>query len=208
MRLSLYTGYCGSAGYVTGTSAARFHYAYSIISDIKRPGMLLVTDSYNDAVRHVNTLSSSAPHSVSNFYQSTSHLLYPRGITQHHVSGDLYITTTYEVWKVTYSSKSTSKFAGALSHSFRDCDFSTSYLNYPREIIFIADNKLLLADTDNQRLRVLNQQTSHTSSVCTGSYGHIDGDMDTCTLLYPRSLMVLNDTLYVGEYQRIRKVQG
>ena len=58
LRVSLYTGYCGSAGYVTGTSAARFHYAYSIISDIKRPGMLIVTDWGNDAVRHVNTLSS------------------------------------------------------------------------------------------------------------------------------------------------------
>ena len=209
LQVSRYAGYCGSAGYVTGTSAARFTSPYSIISDIKRPGMLLVTDYWNNAVRHVNTLSSSAPHSVSNFVQSTSYLDGPRGITQHHVSGDLYITTANnEVWKVTYSSKSTSKFAGASSASFKDCDFSTSYFNYPRDIIFIADNKLLLADTNNQRLRVLNQQTSHTSSVCTGSYGHIDGDMDTCTLYYPRSLMVLNDTLYVGEYQRIRKVQG
>ena len=209
LQVSRYAGYCGSAGYVTGTSAARFYYPHSIISDIKRPGMLLVTDYGNDAVRHVNTLSSSAPHSVSNFYQSTSYLDNPKGITQHPVNGDLYITNNdNEVWKVTYSSKSISKFAGASSASFRDCDFSTSYFNYPRDIIFIADNKLLLADTDNQRLRVLNQQTSHTSSVCTGRASHIDGDMETCTLYWPQSLMVLNDTLYVGEYQRIRKIQG
>ena len=58
LRVSLYTGYCGSAGYVTGTSASRFHYAYYIISDLKRPGMLLVTDWRNDAVCHVTTISS------------------------------------------------------------------------------------------------------------------------------------------------------
>ena len=57
-------------------------------------------------------------------------------------------------------------------------------------------------------MTILNQQTSHTSSVCRESVGHIDGDIDTCTLYYAHSLMVLNDTLYVGEYQRIRKVQG
>ena len=87
-------------------------------------------------------------------------------------------------------------------------DFNNSLFYYPREIIFINDNKLLLADTFNHSLRVLNQQTSNTSSVCRESVGHIDGDMDTCTLCYPHSLMVLNDTLYVEEYQRIRKVQG
>ena len=116
LQVSLYAGYCGSAGYVTGTSAARFTSPYSIISDIKRPGMLLVTDYWNNAVRHVNTLSSSAPHSVSNFYQHTSFLDWPRGITQHHVSGDLYITNSdNEVRKVTYSSKSITKLAGASS---------------------------------------------------------------------------------------------
>ena len=209
LQVSRYAGYCGSSGYVTGTSGARFSHPHTIISDIKRPGMLLVTDSNNDAVRHVNTLSSSAPHTVSDFFQQTSYLDWPKGITQHHVSGDLYITNDdNEVWKVTYSSKSISKLAGASSSSFRDCDFSTSYFYNPYEIIFIGDNKLMLADYSNNRLRVLNLKTSHTSSVCTGSRSHIDGDMETCTLYNPRSLMVLNDTLYVGEKYRIRKVQG
>ena len=209
LQVSRYAGYCGSSGYVTGTSGARFSHPHTIISDIKRPGMLLVTDSANDAVRHVNTLSSSAPHSVSNFYQHTSFLNGPRGITQHHVSGDLYITNSdNEVWKVTYSSKSITKLAGASSSSFRDCDFGTAYFYNPFEIIFICENKLMLADYGNHRLRILNLKTSHTSSVCTGRASHINGNMETCTLYYPRSLMVLNDTLYVGEYQRIRKVQG
>ena len=147
LQVSLYAGYCGGYGYVTGTSAARFYYPHSIISDIKRPGMLLVTDSANNAVRHVNTLSSSAPHLVSNFYQQTSDLDWPRGITQHHVSGDLYITNSNnEVWKVTYSSKSISKLAGTSSSSFRDCDFGTTYFYTPFEIIFIGENKLMLAD--------------------------------------------------------------
>ena len=209
LQVSLYAGYCGSSGYVTGTSGARFSFPCSIISDIKRPGMLLVTDFANDAVRHVNTLSSSAPHSVSNFYQNTSFLNGPRGITQHHVSGDLYITNSdNEVRKVTYSSKSITKLAGASSSSFRDCDFGTAYFYNPFEIIFICENKLMLADYGNHRLRILNLKTSHTSSVCTVRASHIIGNMETCTLYYPRSLMVLNDTLYVGEYQRIRKVQG
>ena len=155
----------------------------------------------------IDTLSSS-PQSVSVFHRDTSNLDQPRGITQHPVSGDFYITRyDYRVWKVTYSGKSVSLVAGS-SYGFRDCDFNTAYFYHPYELIFIADNKLLLADQSNHRLRILNLNTLHTSSVCTGRYSHIDGDMETCTLSSPRSLMVLNDTLFVGEDQRIRKVQG
>ena len=141
LQVSRYAGYCGSRGYVTGTSGARFNGPNSQVSDVQKPGILLVTDLWNDAVGHVNTLSSSAPHSVYIFFQHTGYLDLPQGITQHHVNGDLYINNSHhEVWKVTYSSKSISKFAGASSASFRDCDFSMSYFRHPYEIIFIAGN--------------------------------------------------------------------
>ena len=207
LLVTRYAGYCGSMGYSTGQSSARFDNIWSLITDSKRPGMLLATDDDYNTIHHIDTLSSS-PQSVSVFHRDTSNLDRPRGITQHPVSGGLYITRyDYRVWKVTYSGKSVSLVAGS-SSGFRDCDFNTAFFRYPYELIFIADNKLLLADQSNHRLRILNLNTLHTSSVCTGSASHIDGDMETCTLYYPRSLMVLNDTLYVGENQRIRKVQG
>ena len=207
LQVTRYAGYCGSMGYATGQSSARFGNIWSLISDSKRPGMLLATDDDYDAIHYIDTLSSS-PQNVSVFHRDDSNLDRPRGITQHPVSGDLYITNyDDEVWKITYSGKSVSLVAGS-SSGFRDCDFNTAFFSNPYELIFIADNKLLLADDYNHRLRILNLNTLHTSSVCTGGASHIDGDMETCTLIYPKSLMVLNDTLYVGESRRIRKVQG
>ena len=44
LQVSLYARYCGSSGYLTGTSAARFAYNHST-------RMLLVTDNNNNAVR-------------------------------------------------------------------------------------------------------------------------------------------------------------
>lgn len=70
--------------------------------------------------------------------------------------------------------------------------------------IILIDNgiKLMLADRDNNRLRLLDLTTNMTTSFCTEIRGQSDGVMSTSTLTDPYPLMVVNDILYVGEYQR------
>ena len=68
--------------------------------------------------------------------------------------------------------------------------------------------KLLVTDSDNNRLRILDRQSNMTYSLCTGDLAHTDGDMESCTLSWPHSLMVSGDSLYIGEYQMIRIISG
>lgn len=205
LQVSRYAGVCDSGGYAEGTSDAQFDLPYSVVSDIKNPDMLLVTDTNNGAVRHV-TILTSAPASVTNF---VINLDKPQGITQHPVTGNMFVTDEKgsKIWKILYSNQTAYYFSGGTT-GYRDCEILDSYFNRARELIFISDNDLLVADSLNHRLRVLHSQNSHVSSLCTGNDGHVDGGKATCTLFYPRALMVLNDTLYVGEIRRIRMVRG
>lgn len=90
----------------------------------------------------------------------------------------------------------------------RDCDFIHSKFSFPWSIILIGQNKLLVVDSENHTLRIMDMDTRTVTSLCSGVRGSSDGDMKTYELDAPYSLMVLNDTLYVGQKQKIRKIQG
>lgn len=76
--------------------------------------------------------------------------------------------------------------------------------------ILLLDNtkKIIIADEGNDRLVVLDRENKLTSILCTGEEGHGDGDLRSCSLVGPRSLLVIGNTLFIGEYQRIRMLSG
>lgn len=204
LHTSRYAGSCGSRGYADGTSAAMFDYPSSIIDDFKHPGMLIVTDKSN--IRHINKLSINNPRPVTTFFRSTSALSSIRNIAQDPITGDMFITAQSTIMKLTYDSKSIISLAGGLG--FRDCDFSYSLFNSLKDILIIDNNKLMVVDTNNYRLRLMDLDGETVTSFCSGVPGHSNGDMKTCKLHIAYSLMVLNDSLYVGQQGKIRKIQG
>lgn len=204
-----YAGSCESGGYSDGTVSAKFMSPRSVIDDFKHPGMLIVTDSLNHAIRNVNKLSASNPHPVSTFFRDSSSLTLIRGIAQDIITGDMYIVTHNSITKLEYSTKSVSTIAGEYGlHGRRDCDLTYSTFNDPHDVILIGSDSLLLADTYNRKLRQVSLHNNAVTSLCSGVESSSDGDMQTCALSYPRSLMVLDGSLYVGERARIRKIQG
>lgn len=209
LQTSWYAGYCGGNGYSQGTTSARFRHPLSVIDDQKRPGMLLASDRNNNAIRHIRLTAGSGLCSVSQFFQSSS-IDKPMGLTQDPFAGGVYITTaTHRVFKLTYTTRFLTFLSGSTSRGFANGDFGSSRFYYPFEVLLIDNGqKLVLADNSNSRLRVLDLINRRSSSICSGSTGHYDSDMSTCTLWEPRSLMVLNKTMYVGEKYRIRKLQG
>lgn len=199
-----FVGTCTVRGYADGKHAL-FNYPWSVIPDIKNGDKLLVTDRHNRAVRHVDIKSTL----VSTFYNDAT-LNEAFGITQEVSSGNLYLTTLTAVYQLHYLAKQLTLIAGSpTKRGYGDGSFSASLFSYITEPM-LTDNgrKLLLANEDNNRLRVLDLESNTTFSLCAGTRGHKDGDMDSCTLDTPHSLMVSGHSLFIGENKKIRLILG
>ena len=184
-----FSGVCTSPGYRDGTQA-KFSLPTSIIRDNQNRNQLLVTDDYNDAIRTVAVSDGS----VGILIKSSTHL-YPECLTQN-TAGDIFVTTPYAVYCISYARKTITLIAGSpTTTGYRDSSMLNSLFTYPRELIFIQTNKLLIADENNNKLRLLDLDKDQvtTLNLCNG-----------CVSLYrPYSIMLTNDSLYVGEYEKI-----
>ena len=105
-----------------------------------------------------------------------------------------------------YQSKTFSLIAGSTS-GFKDDKFSQVRFSRRVALTFLDSDTLLVADRQNNRLRVLNLITNTSYSICSGERGHSDGDFSTCSLDGPYGLLVLENDVYTGTYQRIRIIE-
>ena len=203
-------GRCCSASYADGTSGARFYYPRSAIADEKASGRLLVTDRHHHAIRHVNTGPSSGNyHYVTTFYRSST-ISYPWGITQESSSGDLFITANryHNIYRLSYTSKAVSLLSGTSSAGLHDGFPCQTRFNHPYDLLFLGPHTLLIADLSNHRLRLLDLISLMTSSLCSGTYSTTDGNLTACTTKHPNSVAAIHDSLFIGQYQAIRRIKG
>lgn len=207
-RLTLNTepfiGACGTPGNVDGV-LSRFNRPRSVIVDNQNKEKLLVTDQTNKAIRHVNMTGASA----ATFFTFTGQFSL-RGITQDSENGNLYLTSANAVYQLTYHDKTVTIIAGSpTQYGHQDGTFLDSRFSSPNELLLIDNNrKLLVADTNSHRLRVLDRVSNTTESICNGAVAYTDGDISSCSLFSPQSLFVLGDSLYIGEHASIRKLSG
>lgn len=195
LEISLYAGQCGTRS----SAPNKFNLPQNIIKDINSPTKLILTDSNNNCLKTVSTGNSSI-REVNYF----AHVSRPIGIIQEQVYGNFYVTNPSYVYHIGYESKAVTLVGGM--------DGSTDYyrfsvLKYPQDLIPISNNRVVVADSYNDRLQVMTLQSS-TDSVCTGEPGASDGKATECTLQSPRSLLLVNQTLYIGENGRIRQIEG
>lgn len=204
-RTTTFSGTCTKSGFKDGSqSEALFRRPYNIIPDSKNQNKLLVTDRSNDAVRHVDKQNGY----VSTFYQGLPHKAH--GITQDIVSGDLYITATRTaVYKLTYQRKELTHVAGS-RFQLRPGSVDWSMLQFRglRELLLIDHGKKLLVVDGRNGVQVVDIESNMTSSLCTGTKGQTGPDLNSCSLIYPYSLMVAGDSLYIGMMYKIIKVSG
>ena len=148
------------------------------------------------ANKHVSTIYKDSTYRLSSQLQDPS-------------TGNIYVTFNHGLGLFDYETLSFSVIAGSSSHAgFVDGAISQIRFIYPEEVAFLCPHKLLIADSGNNRLRVLNLITNNSSSICSGVRGHLDGDLLSCKLNRPRSFLTVNDVIFVGEYQHIRSIQG
>lgn len=188
-ELSVYAGFCGESRSSGHTNRKRFKKPHSVIHDMMNPQMLLVSGESDCYVHHVDT-SGTAPHNITTF---SNCMTAARGISQDPRTGDIFFTHSNAIYNLNYTSKGYQKIDGGTTGLF-----GLQY-NYPYAVLPIGDNKLVVADTQNDRLRILDFDREETSSICSGVAGHRDGFTGECSLSKPRSLLVVNQTLYIGE---------
>ena len=189
-RTTTFSGVCKSYGYQDGTPA-KFKLPRNIIRDNQNRNKLLVTDAFNNAIRTVAVNDGS----VGTFIKSNN-IGNPQYLTQN-TEGDIFVTIyNGAVYRISYTEKTITLIAGSPTNTgFRDGSLLNSLFHNSKELIFMKPNKLLVADYLNNKLRLLDldEDKVTTLNLCDGCV----------TLDRPVSIMLTNDSLYVGERREI-----
>ena len=211
-----YAGQCEKTGFKDGTEEALFDQPRGIISDWKHNGLIFVMDSKNSAIRYVEVSSTKRPAAVTTLFRS-SELDWVGYATQHPVTGDIFFTTSQQVYKLAYVSNRLSEVMisgndvaqkGLHAQQLDPHTVVSPIRTYFKEIIFIDDNTLLVADRSSHVVRVFDIRTNITNVICNGVQALQDGDWNTCSLNRPVSLMILNSILFIGGEKSIQQIKG
>ena len=195
-----FVGNCTNRGNKDGTDALLTRPA-KIIVDIENPTRLLLAE-YGGIIKSVEIANGN----VSYFGTIVDYNI--RSMIQEKDTGDLIVTFQHGVGLLRYQTREFSVIAGSGQRGFNDGSFNQTRFSYPNSFKFLDNYTLLVSDRNNLRLRVLNLISNTSSSVCSGAVGHADGSFSTCSLAFPRGLLILNETLYVGTTLSIRSMKG
>ena len=183
-------GKCGVYGYVDGVSA-RFWNLWGVEVDERNPGHLLVTDSDNNALRSVDVASGTVSTIIRTGFN------YPRHLAWYNER--LLVVSFRYISEVTWASDGTAThniLTGNRTSGYRDGDFTGALFDGPFEIHQWRDGFFLVADLSNKRLRLLDMTKRKVLPVCIGST--VNCTTSTSLSVYPASLLISNNTVYVG----------
>lgn len=206
LKISYYVGHCETypGGYYDGSGTnARFKKPLYVIIDQVKQNNLIVADSGNNALRTVDSQTKQVGTLV-----KLDKLKSPSSMTQDVLTGDIFVSGSNVIWRFEYANQKLVYLTGKYSDGFQDGPFDTAKFDAIFGMLKIADDKLLIADQGNKRLRLLDLNTTFVSSICTGNDETLNGNLKICRLTMPASLVVINKTLYIGTNGWIRQLQG
>lgn len=195
---SPFAGKCGTSGFQDGIDS-RFYYPWSIIKDESSPNKVIVADTSNHAMRRVDLvtkrvttmLRTAATSPRSMVFNKKGHLL----ISQSNMLSEFRLADLLNTNVVG------SKLTGTL-----DGPFSRARFYYPYEIINVRDDVHLVADMGTNKIRIVDREQAWVRSICGGEAKTSNGDLITCALDNPRSLLLVGEKLYIGTDYGIRQI--
>ena len=193
-----YAGNCTHEGNQNGINAL-LNKPRSLINDVKNPGHVLISE-YRGKIKTMSMSNRNVSH-----FGTVDRIVF--SIIQSLETGDFFMTVAHAVGIFSYWMKTFTVISGSASSGFQDGPFSEVQFFSPVALSFLNNHTLLVSDKYNDRLRVLNLITNTSSSICSGEHGYADGDFSICSLVSPRGLLTLTDTVYIGS-QRIRRIEG
>lgn len=198
LATSTFAGVCKTAGHKDGL-VSLFDGPWSILLDSNSTG-LFVVDRTNNAIRYVNLATINVT-----TLPNLRFLLGPAGMSYDSTGDNLLITNNYNIIRYSLQTHSVTVIAGTRS---KNGDLSSIPFQSPRDILILTKNIFLVADDKNHVIRVLDMELSTFASLCNGSAGTVNGNVDRCELHRPYSLLLLDGFLYVGQNQAIRRMPG
>jgi len=138
---------------------------------------------------------------VSTVIQSLAVFPYPRGLTfNEHDSA--YITSVWHgLLHLDLRSDSVTKLTNGPGPVG---SLSATELSQPSEITFLSPSVLLITVRD--QLLLVNIKKNAITQICGGMKETRDGDIRSCQLDRPNSILVVNQSVYVGQNGAIRRI--
>lgn len=199
------------SGYVNGTEEALFSHPTGIARDTE--GNIYVADTFNNVIRKIDTnsnvtLYAGKPESYGNVVGDLENALFNEPTDLFMLGDVLYICDSgnnmikkIENGKVTIvagidtalDENTETQIGGHL-----DGDISVALLNYPMGIFVEEDGTVYVADTGNNRIKVV-QNDQVTTLAGNGDYGNVVGNALQGSFDAPSAVVVRDGNIYVAD---------
>lgn len=198
-----WVGDCANPGSIDGSAYdARLNRPYSIINDIRYENYLFITEMGNSRIRQMQIHSGY----VSTVIDKTNGLTQPSGVAFATDRSSIITCNRYYIGRHKFPGYKYERLAGA-TEGFADGGLRTAQFEFPSEVLSLSFTVTLVADSGNNRLRVLNEDLNRVFSVCSGDKIQVEGLAANCSLRSPRSLMEQNGQIYVGHAHGISLIR-
>ena len=159
-------------------------------------GRLYVTDSGNHALRLITGGR------VSTIIKDPSALPNPQGLT--FADGFAFITSHSQgLVRLDLLTKSVTILTNGTGPAG---SLSAAQLFFPRGLTFLSPSILLIANNGKHQLLLANIRNNTVTEICDGTRATTDGDIRSCKLDYPASVLMVNQCVYVGQDGAIRRL--
>jgi len=195
-------GICGTFGYAEGKlGIGQFSRPWAVRADSRNPGMLVVTDSKNNALRSVNLKTGELSTITRTGFD------HPRGML---ITDDGVLIANYHyISHVSWSGNRTVKNTLVAGSDFRgnaDGSFDKARFMFPIYFVRIRNGKYLVVDGGTQKLRLMDLEKRVIGPVCFN--GENPCTTSSSLSSYPFSLLNVEDEIYVGMMHNIYKLSG
>lgn len=199
------------SGYVNGTEEALFSHPTGIVRDTE--GNIYVADTFNNVIRKIDTnsnvtLYAGNPESHGNVVGDLENALFNEPTDLFMLGNVLYICDSgnnmikkIEDGKVTIVAgidTALDESTGTQIGGHLDGNISVALLNYPMGIFVEEDGTVYVADTGNNRIKVV-QSDQVTTLAGNGDYGNVVGNALQGSFDAPSAVVVLEGKIYVAD---------
>ena len=163
-------------------------------------GRVFVADSFNNRIRVISadgaTVSTYAGDGVESFADgssSTARFRSPRGIALA-ADGRLFVAErNHRIRVISADGATVSTYAGSGATPFADGSTSTAAFRFPSGVALAADERLFVADSLNNRIRVISADGATVSTYAGSGSGFADGSTSTARFRSPSGVAVTTD---------------
>ena len=174
-----------------------------------KAGTIYVADTYNNRIRRITQAGAvtTVAGGVQGYLEGTganARFYYPGGIAVD-AAGTIFVADTYNhrVRRV-QPDGSTLLVAGAGTNGFIDAIGGAAMFYQPRDLAVDANGNIYVADTSNNRVRMIDVNTAVSTVMGNGTAGYKDGPLKDSMVNQPAGVAVTSVGLFVADYNNNR----